>query len=133
VADRRARWPWVVTAVFAAVLATCCGLGVAFRNEIGCHVPLVECLGGGAQLYIRNDRPDDVTIRTATGSFTVRAGELLAVGDLACRGTPVVAIDRNGTELGRLESDPRCDTTRTWIFEPSGIAHVETGRLPTPS
>jgi hypothetical protein len=127
--SRRRRWPWVLAATAVVVVVACCGLGIAFRNEIGCRLPLVECLDAGGQVYARNDRSDDLTLRVNSSSIDLDAGQFRALGDMACRESAVVAIDAQGQEVARLEPDPRCDT-RTWIFAADATTSVVAGRAP---
>jgi hypothetical protein len=129
--NRRRRWPWVLAAGLPVVVA-CCGIAVVYRNEIGCRLPLVECLDTGGLLYVHNATDERIVITVDSSSIPVEAGQLLPVGDIACGDSPLVATDAQGREVARLAPDPQCNT-RTWIFEPDGTARVVFGRAsPTP-
>jgi hypothetical protein len=119
----RRRW---AAAAAAVVVVAGCALGVAFRDEAGCRLPLVECRETGGELFVRNDRADPVTVRAGTGEVTVPAGQTRALGGLGCGGAALVAVDAAGAELATLAPADEC-ATRTWIFEAGGTARVIPG------
>ena len=127
------RWPWaaLATVVVVGVLA-CCGLAVAFREELVCWLPTANCRDIRGVLHIYNNRPDEITIKVGSTSMRVGPRGSLALPEAGCGESAFVAVDARGQEVGRLEPDPLCQT-RTWIFEPDGTVRVVPGHAsPTP-
>lgn len=119
----RLRWGIVAAAI---LLVAGCGLAVVLRDEVGCRLPLIECLETDGELFVRNDRADAITVRAGSGEITVPAGQTRALGALGCGDSALVAVDAAGAEVAQLAPEGEC-TTRTWIFEAGGTARAIPG------
>jgi hypothetical protein len=122
--SRTGRGVTVVVAVM--ILAGGCGLALIFRDEVGCRLPLVECLKSEGELFVRNDRTDMITIKVDSSSIVVPPGQMKTLASLGCGGSVLIATDAAGTEVSQLAPDAECGT-RTWIFHADGTTQVEPG------